>query len=137
SHAEVSPLIIRAGQLGMNARALAAAGHLPDDGSAVSFARQGSGERPPGAAEKRCDTGEHRRSAKRSIQELIPSERAGLRVRSWILPASCPHAASISSPRVLRVVVTTPDALSTSLNRSITRRGERTSSPSPGSKRPS
>src|SRR5207249_11711803 len=103
-----------------------AAGTFPYAGSAICLPGHVPGERPPGAAEQHRGAGEASRGVPRAIQEPVPSRRADLRVRSWIFPASCPHAASISSPRVLRVVVTTPDALSSSLNRSITRRGERT-----------
>src|SRR3989442_1592461 len=125
-HAEVPSLEVCPGKLGVNTRALPRAGHFPDDGSAIGLAGQVARERPSGAVEKHRCAGEHCCGVPRSIQGPVPSRRAGLRVRSWIFPASCPHAASISSPRVLRVVVTIPDAPSTSLNRSITRRGERT-----------
>src|SRR5690606_24282738 len=51
--------------------------------------------------------------------------RAWRRLRSLTLPASCPQAASISSPRVRRVIVIMRLASSTSRNRLITVSGER------------
>src|SRR6185295_16559615 len=46
-------------------------------------------------------------------------------VRSVTWPASCPQAASMSSPRVLRIVTINPRCMSSSLNFSIAAWGER------------
>ena len=78
SHAEVSPLVVRPRQLGMDARALPGAGDLADDRPAVGFAGQIARERPSGAAEKRRRQGEHVQGAQGATQEVLPSRRAGL-----------------------------------------------------------
>src|SRR5262245_6781760 len=71
----------------------------------------------------RGDRGEQPTSGK--AHETALAARSPLRVRSCTRPASWPHAASMSSPRVRRVVQTMPTASNRSAKRRITSGGER------------
>ena len=53
------------------------------------------------------------------------ARRSATRVRSWTSPASWPQAAAMSSPRVLRIVVTMPPSCSTGAKAAIRSGGER------------
>src|SRR5581483_11193801 len=118
-HAEVAALEIGGGELGVCARAFARCRDVADDGTGVVA--------PAGAraAGELARDEQRERERPRNAHEASLARRTVLRVRSRICPASWPQAASISSPRVLRVVVTTPAAFSVSWKRRIVSRGER------------
>src|SRR5688572_556510 len=96
SDAEVAVAEIQRGQLGAQLRAVPRIADLADDGPGVVLGRL------------RRASSQQREEQERSFHARTSFRARLRRVRSFTSPASWPHAAAMSSPRVLRVVTVSP-----------------------------